>query len=66
MVLIYWVLYLHLAGALWAAYIVLGGKVSKIMKGGEASHWNVVCRFINIAFGILGNGFQQLTLTTSI
>jgi hypothetical protein len=30
------VVFALLAGALWAAYIVLGGKVSKIMKGGEA------------------------------
>jgi inner membrane transporter RhtA len=30
------VLLAALAGTLWAGYIVLGGKVSKIMKGGDA------------------------------
>jgi inner membrane transporter RhtA len=52
------------AGALWAAYIVLGGKVSKIMKGGEAVAVGMLFATLLIfPFGIIGNGFQNLTPT---
>ncbi|MFT5253216.1 MAG: inner membrane transporter RhtA [Flavobacteriales bacterium] len=58
------VLFALLAGALWAAYIVLGGKVSKIMKGGEAVATGMLfAALLILPFGILGNGFQQLTPT---
>jgi inner membrane transporter RhtA len=56
------VVFALLAGALWAAYIVLGGKVSKIMKGGEAVATGMLfAALLILPFGILGNGFQQLT-----
>lgn len=56
------ILFALLAGALWAAYIVLGGKVSKIMKGGEAVATGMLfATLLILPFGILGNGFQQLT-----
>jgi inner membrane transporter RhtA len=56
------VLFALLAGILWAAYIVLGGKVSKIMKGGEAVAVGMLFATILILpFGILGNGFQNMT-----
>ena len=52
------------AGALWAAYIVLGGKVSKIMKGGEAVAVGMLFATILILpFGIIGQGFQNMTPT---
>ncbi|UQD57331.1 DMT family transporter [Flavobacterium sp. K5-23] len=58
------VLFALLAGALWAAYIVLGGKVSKIMKGGEAVATGMLFATILILpFGILGNGLNSLTPT---
>jgi inner membrane transporter RhtA len=51
-----------LAGAFWAAYIVLGGKVSKIMKGGDAVAIGMLFGSILIVpFGILGNGLSNLT-----
>ena len=58
------VLFALLAGALWAAYIVLGGKVSKIMKGGEAVAVGMLfATLLILPFGILGNGFQNMTPT---
>jgi inner membrane transporter RhtA len=51
-----------LAGALWAAYIVLGGKISKIMKGGDAVATGMLFAAILIVpFGILENGLNNLT-----
>jgi inner membrane transporter RhtA len=56
------VLFALLAGALWAAYIVLGGKISKIMKGGDAVATGMLFATILIVpFGILGNGLNSLT-----
>ncbi|TDE42140.1 DMT family transporter [Flavobacterium rhamnosiphilum] len=56
------VLFALLAGALWAAYIVLGGKISKIMKGGDAVTIGMLFASILIVpFGILGNGLSNLT-----
>ena len=50
------------AGALWAAYIVLGGKVSKIMKGGEAVAVGMLfATLLILPFGIIGQGFQNMT-----
>lgn len=55
-------LFALLAGALWAAYIVLGGKISKIMKGGDAVTIGMLFASILIVpFGILGNGLSNLT-----
>jgi inner membrane transporter RhtA len=54
--------YAILAGAFWAAYIVLGGKISKIMKGGDAVAIGMLFGSILIVpFGILGNGLSHLT-----
>ncbi|NTE05441.1 EamA family transporter [Agrobacterium tumefaciens] len=51
-----------LAGAFWAAYIVLGGKISKIMKGGEAvSVGMLIATVIILPFGILSEGLYHLT-----
>ncbi|MFV8365934.1 EamA family transporter [Flavobacterium sp. XS1P27] len=56
------VVFALLAGALWAAYIILGGKISKIMKGGEAVTIGMLFASILIVpFGILGNGLSNLT-----
>lgn len=56
------VLFALLAGTLWAAYIVLGGKISKIMKGGDAVATGMLFAAILIVpFGILGNGLNNLT-----
>lgn len=56
------VLFALLAGALWAAYIVLGGKISKIMKGGDAVTVGMLFgSMLIVPFGILGNGLSNLT-----
>jgi inner membrane transporter RhtA len=56
------VLFALLAGALWASYIVLGGKISKIMKGGEAvSTGMLFAALLIVPFGIIGNGLSNLT-----
>jgi inner membrane transporter RhtA len=53
-----------LAGAFWAFYIVLGGKVSKIMKGGEAVATGMLfASLLIVPFGVMGNGFSNLTPT---
>ena len=58
------VVFALLAGALWAAYIVLGGKVSKIMKGGEAVAVGMLfATLLILPFGIIGQGFQNMTPT---
>jgi inner membrane transporter RhtA len=58
------VLFALLAGAFWAFYIVLGGKVSKIMKGGEAVATGMLfASLLIVPFGIMGNGFNNLTPT---
>ena len=56
------VVFALLAGTLWAAYIILGGKISKIMKGGDAVTIGMLFASILIVpFGILGNGLSNLT-----
>ncbi|MBS7230513.1 DMT family transporter [Flavobacterium psychroterrae] len=51
-----------LAGALWAAYIVLGGKISKIMNGGEAvSTGMLFAALLILPFGFYENGLSNLT-----
>jgi inner membrane transporter RhtA len=53
-----------LAGAFWAFYIVLGGKVSKIMKDGEAVATGMLfASLLIVPFGIMGNGLSNLTPT---
>jgi len=56
------ILFALIAGGLWATYIVLGGKISKIMKGGDAVATGMVfASLLIVPFGIGGNGFSQLT-----
>lgn len=53
-----------LAGGFWAAYIVLGGKISKIMKGGDAvSTGMLFATILILPIGIMGNGLNSLTPT---
>lgn len=56
------VIFALLAGALWATYIVLGGKVSKIMNGGEAvSTGMLFAALLILPFGFFENGLANLT-----
>ncbi|MBP4137153.1 MULTISPECIES: EamA family transporter [Flavobacterium] len=56
------VLFALVAGALWAAYIVLGGKISKIMNGGQAvSTGMLFAAILILPFGFYENGFANLT-----
>jgi inner membrane transporter RhtA len=58
------VLFALLAGAFWAFYIVLGGKVSKVMKDGEAVATGMLfASLLIVPFGIMGNGLDNLTPT---
>lgn len=51
-----------LAGVFWATYIILGGRISKIMKGGEAvSLGMLVATIIILPFGILSGGLSHLS-----
>lgn len=51
-----------LAGALWATYIVLGGKVSKIMNDGQAvSTGMLFAALLILPFGFFEDGFSNLT-----
>lgn len=45
-----------LAGALWAAYIVLGGRISKIMDGGEAVTVGMIFAAVLVLPVAYGNG----------
>jgi inner membrane transporter RhtA len=56
------VLFALIAGALWAAYIVLGGKISKIMNDGEAvSTGMLFAAILILPFGLFENGLANLT-----
>ncbi|SEO29284.1 inner membrane transporter RhtA [Flavobacterium sp. CF108] len=56
------VIFALLAGVLWAAYIVLGGKISKIMNGGQAvSTGMLFAAILILPFGFLENGLANLT-----
>lgn len=56
------VLFALLAGALWATYIVLGGKISKIMNGGQAvSTGMLFAAILILPFGFYENGLVNLT-----
>lgn len=51
-----------LAGALWATYIILGGKISKIMHDGQAVATGMLFAAILILpFGFYENGLANLT-----
>lgn len=56
------VLFALLAGVLWAAYIVLGGKISKIMNDGQAvSTGMLFAAILILPFGFYENGLVNLT-----
>lgn len=58
------ILFALMAGSLWAAYIILGGKISKIMKGGEAVATGMLfASILIIPFGLMGNGLNAITPT---
>lgn len=49
-----------MAGAFWAAYILLGGRISKIMKGGDAVTVGMLgAALLIIPFGILGGRLEN-------
>ncbi len=52
-----------LAGALWAGYIVLGGKVSQIMKSGDAVAVGMIfASALVLPFGIFSGGLAALNV----
>jgi inner membrane transporter RhtA len=54
-----------LAGALWAAYIVLGGKVSQLLSGGEAVAVGMIFgSFTILPFAIASSAFENFIPTT--
>jgi len=51
-----------IAGGLWAAYIVLGGKISRIMNDGQAvSTGMLFAAILILPFGFYENGLANLT-----
>ena len=51
-----------LAGACWAAYIVLGGRLSRLLSGGAAvSSAMVIATLTILPFAIAGGGLARLT-----
>jgi len=51
------VIFALIAGALWAAYIILGGKISKIMNGGDAVTTGMLfAALLIIPFGFYEDG----------
>lgn len=58
------VIFALLAGGFWAFYIVIGGKISKVMKGGDAvTTGMLIAATLIVPFGILGGGLIALTPT---
>ena len=56
------VLFALIAGAFWAAYIVLGGKISKIMNDGQAvSTGMLFAAILVLPFGFYEDGLINLT-----
>lgn len=56
------ILFALIAGALWAAYIVFGGRISKIMNEGTAvSTGMLLAAILVLPFGIFENGLVNLT-----
>ncbi|GGH11423.1 EamA family transporter [Pedobacter zeae] len=50
-----------LAGLFWAGYIILGGRISKIMKGGDAVAIGMIfATLVILPFGISGGGLSHL------
>lgn len=53
-----------LAGAFWAGYIILGGRISKIMDGGKAVATGMLfASILVVPFGIFAEGLSNLTPT---
>jgi inner membrane transporter RhtA len=53
-----------LAGAFWAGYIILGGRISKIMDGGKAVATGMLfASILVVPFGIFSEGLSNLTPT---
>ncbi|HEV2805731.1 MAG TPA: DMT family transporter [Chthoniobacterales bacterium] len=51
------------AGACWAAYILLGGRVSRIMPGGASvATGMVIASFVALPAAVVTGGFARLTL----
>lgn len=51
-----------LAGAFWGGYIVMGGKISRLMKGSDAvSIGMIFATLLILPFGIEGGGFARLS-----
>ncbi|PWS28073.1 EamA family transporter [Pedobacter yonginense] len=51
-----------LAGGFWAAYIILGGRISKIMNGGEAVAVGMLfASLLILPFGVFSGGLMRLT-----
>lgn len=51
-----------LAGAFWGGYIVMGGKISRLMKGSDAvSVGMIFATLLILPFGIEGGGFARLS-----
>ena len=51
-----------LAGAFWAGYIVLGGRISKLMDGGQAVAIGMIfASAVVLPFGILGGVLQHFS-----
>jgi inner membrane transporter RhtA len=58
------VLFALAAGGFWAAYIILGGKISKIMDDGKAvSTGMLFAGILILPFGFFSSGFSNLTPT---
>ncbi|OXA91005.1 EamA family transporter [Flavobacterium hercynium] len=56
------VLFALIAGGLWATYIILGGKVSKVMNDGQAvSTGMLFAALLILPFGFYENGLANLT-----
>jgi inner membrane transporter RhtA len=52
------------AGACWAAYILLGGRVSRIMPGGASvATGMLIASFVALPAAVVTGGFSRLTLT---
>ncbi len=50
-----------LAGVFWAGYIILGGRISKMMKGGDAVAIGMLfATLVILPFGIYGGGLSTL------
>ena len=55
-------LFALLAGAFWAGYIIMGGKISQVMRNRDAvSVGMIIAALLILPFGISGGGLMALT-----